>query len=33
MMETDDRDCVTCQNLSKGDIDGILEFVNEEKTK
>ena len=33
IMETDGRDCATCQNPSKGDMDGILEFVNKEKTK
>ena len=27
MMETDGRDCATCQNPSKGDMDGILKFV------
>ena len=26
-------DCVTCQNPSKGDMDGILEFVNDNKDK
>ena len=33
MMETDGRDCATRQNPSKWDMDDILEFVNEEKTK
>ena len=33
MMETDDRDCATCQNPSKGDMDAILEFVNDNRTK
>ena len=32
-METDGRDCDTCINPSKWDMDDILEFVNEEKTK
>ena len=33
MMETDGRDCVTCQNPSKGDMDGNLEFANDNKDK
>ena len=33
MMGTDGRDCTTCQNPNKGDMDDILEFVNEEKDK
>ena len=33
MMETDDRDCATCQNPSKGDVDSILKFLNDNRTK
>ena len=33
MMETDGRDCATCQNPSKGDMDGILEVLNDNRTK
>ena len=33
MMEMDGRDCATCQNPSKGDMDGILEFLNDNRTK
>ena len=33
MMETDGRDCATCQNPSKGDMDGIIEFLNDNRTR
>ena len=33
MMEMDDRYCATCQNPSKWDMDGILEFLNDNRTK
>ena len=33
MMGTDGRDCATCQNPNKGDMDVILEFLNENRTK
>ena len=33
MMEMDGRYCATCQNPSKGDMDGILEFLNDNRTK
>ena len=32
-METDGRDCAMCQSPSKGDMDGILEFLNDNRTK
>ena len=33
MMGTDGRDWATCQNPNKGDMDVILEFLNENRTK
>ena len=33
MMKMDDRDCGTCQNPSKGNTDGILKFLNDNRTK
>ena len=31
-MEMDGRDCAKCQIVEKGDISGILEFINDNKT-
>ena len=33
MKETDGRDRAMCQNLEEGDIDVILEIVNDNKDK